>query len=108
MAEIKTTNTQTLIEERLNALTHGLGALLGIAALVLLVVFNTNKTEWSLFSVVVYGLSIIILFSSSTLYHSVQAKKQKHYFRIIDHISIYRSEERRVGKECRSGWCRCH
>ncbi|HLV13680.1 MAG TPA: hemolysin III family protein [Xanthomarina sp.] len=89
MAEIKTTNTQTLIEERLNALTHGLGALLGIAALVLLVVFNTNKTEWSLFSVVVYGLSIIILFSSSTLYHSVQAKKQKHYFRIIDHISIY-------------------
>jgi len=89
MAEIKNTSTQTLIEERLNALTHGLGALMGIGALVLLIVFNTGKTDWSLFSVIIYGLSIIILFSSSTLYHAVQGKKQKHYFRIIDHISIY-------------------
>ena len=89
MAEIKNIQTQSLFEERLNALTHGIGALLGIAALVLLVVFNSDKTEWSLFSVVVYGLSIIILFSSSTLYHAVQAEKQKHYLRIIDHISIY-------------------
>jgi hemolysin III len=80
---------QSLFEERLNALTHGVGALMGIAALVLLVIFNTDKTDWSLFSVVVYGLSIIILFSSSTLYHAVQSEKQKHYFRIIDHISIY-------------------
>jgi hemolysin III len=89
MAEIKNTHIQTLGEERLNALTHGVGALMGIAALVLLVIFNTDKTDWSLFSVVVYGLSIIILFSSSTLYHAVQSEKQKHYFRIIDHISIY-------------------
>jgi len=89
MAEIKNIETQSIFEERLNALTHGVGVLLGIAALVLLVVFNTDKTEWSLFSVVVYGLSIIILFSSSTLYHAVQAEKQKHYLRIIDHISIY-------------------
>jgi hemolysin III len=89
MAEINHSHKQTLFEERLNALTHGVGALMGIAALVLLVVFNTGKTDWSLFSVIVYGLSIIILFSSSTLYHAVQSEKQKHYFRIIDHISIY-------------------
>ncbi|MCX7548653.1 hemolysin III family protein [Xanthomarina sp. F1114] len=89
MAQIKDPHTQTLAEERLNALTHGVGALMGIAALVLLIVFNTGKTDWSLFSVIIYGLSIIILFSSSTLYHAVQAEKQKHYFRIIDHISIY-------------------
>ena len=38
MAEIKNIQTQSLFEERLNALTHGIGALLGIAALVLLVV----------------------------------------------------------------------
>jgi hemolysin III len=89
MAEIKQTHIQSLFEERLNALTHGVGALMGIAALILLVVFNTGKTDWSLFSVIVYGLSIIFLFSSSTLYHAVQSEKQKHYFRIIDHISIY-------------------
>ena len=80
---------QSLFEERLNALTHAIGALMGIAALVLLVVYNSEKTNWSLFSVIVYGISIIILFSSSTLYHAVQNQKQKHYFRIIDHISIY-------------------
>lgn len=80
---------QTALEERLNAFTHAIGALFGIAALVLLIVFNSHKTSWSLFSVIVYGISIIILFSASTLYHSVKSERKKHYFRIIDHISIY-------------------
>lgn len=80
---------QTDLEEKLNAGTHGIGALLGIAALVLLIVFNTNKSEYSLFSVILYGLSIIILFSASTLYHAIKREKHKHYFRILDHISIY-------------------
>ena len=80
---------QSHFEEKLNALTHAIGALFGIVALVLLIVFNNNKTDWSLFSVMVYGISIIVLFSASTLYHSVTNKKKKHYFRIIDHISIY-------------------
>ncbi|MGC1204049.1 MAG: hemolysin III family protein [Flavobacteriaceae bacterium] len=80
---------QSPFEEKLNAFTHAIGALFGIAALVLLIVFNTNKTDWSLFSVIVYGISIIVLFSASTLYHSVTNEKKKHYFRIIDHISIY-------------------
>lgn len=80
---------QTPFEEKLNAFTHGIGALFGIAALVLLIVFDTNKTNWSLFSVIVYGISIIILFTASTLYHSVTSEQKKHYFRIVDHISIY-------------------
>lgn len=80
---------QSQFEEKLNAITHALGAVLGIAALVLLIVFDTNKTPWSLFSVIIYGISIIVLFSASTLYHSVKSEKKKHYFRIIDHISIY-------------------
>ena len=80
---------QTPFEEKLNALTHGIGAVFGIVALVLLTVFETKKTEYSLFSVVVYGVSIIILFTASTLYHSVTEEKKKHYFRIVDHVSIY-------------------
>ncbi|MFD1615097.1 PAQR family membrane homeostasis protein TrhA [Gelatiniphilus marinus] len=80
---------QTPFEEKLNAATHAIGALLGIAALVLLIVFNTEKTAWSLFSVVVYGISIIVLFMASTFYHAVKGERRKHYFRIIDHISIY-------------------
>ncbi|SFI95688.1 PAQR family membrane homeostasis protein TrhA [Olleya namhaensis] len=80
---------QTPFEEKLNALTHGIGAVFGIVALVLLMVFETKKTEYSLFSVVVYGLSIIILFTASTLYHIITEEKKKHYFRIVDHVSIY-------------------
>lgn len=80
---------QSVLEEQLNAWTHGLGALLGIVGLVLLISFTNQKSDWSLFSVVLYGFSIILLFSASALYHTVIDQKRKHYFRIIDHISIY-------------------
>lgn len=80
---------QTKHEEQLNSWTHGLGVLLGIAALVLLILKADHTKPWHLFSVIVYGLSIIILFFASTLYHSVKDEKQKHYFRIVDHVSIY-------------------
>ena len=80
---------QSKLEENLNALTHAIGVLLGIVGLVLLIVFQTNKTEWSLFSVITYGISLIVLFTASTLYHSIYRESRKHYFRIVDHISIY-------------------
>ena len=80
---------QTKLEEQLNAISHGVGVLLGIVGLILLLVFNTNKTDWSLFSVIVYGVSIIVLFTASTLYHAVKGERRKHYFRVVDHISIY-------------------
>ena len=80
---------QTLFEEKLNATTHAVGVLFGVAALILLIVFDNQRTNWSLFSIIVYGISIIILFTASTLYHAVKEKRRKHYFRIIDHISIY-------------------
>ena len=79
---------QTRLEERLNTWSHAIGALLGIAGLVILI-NKQQDTPWSLFSVLIYGISIIILFSASTLYHAVKTEKRKHYFRIIDHISIY-------------------
>ena len=80
---------QSPFEEKLNSITHAIGALFGIAALVLLIIYDTNKTDWSLFSVIVYGSSIIILFTASTVFHAAKKEKRKHYFRIIDHISIY-------------------
>jgi hemolysin III len=80
---------QTKLEEQLNAWTHGIGAALGIAALVLLIIYVDNTKPWSLFSVIVYGISIIVLFLASTFYHAVKGEKRKHYFRIVDHVSIY-------------------
>lgn len=80
---------QSPFEERLNAWSHGLGAALGVAGLVLLIVFLKKEMPYALFSVIVYGISIIILFSASTFYHAASSEQRKHYFRIVDHISIY-------------------
>jgi len=80
---------QTQREENWNAITHGIGAVLGVIGLILLILKDTDKTKYSLFSVIIYGLSIIILFSASTAYHTINNEKYKHSFRIIDHISIY-------------------
>ncbi|GAA3555328.1 PAQR family membrane homeostasis protein TrhA [Snuella lapsa] len=80
---------QTALEEKLNTITHGVGAFLGAVGLVMLILNDNHKTAWSLFSVVVYGCSIIILFTASTLYHATKSEQTKYYFRIVDHISIY-------------------
>ncbi|MEM9681083.1 MAG: hemolysin III family protein [Bacteroidota bacterium] len=80
---------QSQLEEQLNAWSHAIGAALGIAALVLLIVYSNPEQPWSLFSVIVYGISIIVLFLASTFYHAVKGERRKHYFRIVDHISIY-------------------
>ena len=77
------------IEEKLNAWSHGLGVGLGIAALVLMLLGVDQTNPYGLFSVIVYGLSIILLFLASTCYHAITTSKRKHYFRIADHIGIY-------------------
>ena len=52
---------QTKTEELLNTLSHGVGAILGIAGLIILLVKQTSEL-WSLFSILAYGISVIILF----------------------------------------------
>jgi hemolysin III len=80
---------QTPFEERLNAWSHGIGAALGVAGLVMLILFLRKEVPYALFSVIVYGAAIITLFLASTFYHAVKGEKRRYYFRIIDHISIY-------------------
>lgn len=82
-------SVQSKREEILNAWSHGFGAFLGIIGLILLVINVDRTKEWYLFGVVVYGLSIIILFMASTLYHAVVDHGLKKRFRVVDHISIY-------------------
>ncbi len=80
----------TLGEELTNAITHGLGALLSVAALVILLVQcapagNPLQTT----SLVIYGASLILLYLGSTLYHALGVNRAKKVFRVIDHCSIY-------------------
>ncbi|WP_115463029.1 PAQR family membrane homeostasis protein TrhA [Winogradskyella aurantiaca] len=80
---------QTNTEERWNALTHGIAAIFGVLGLIVMCIKVDVDQSWGLFSVMVYGLSLVILFTASTLYHYVRSEACKHYFRIVDHISIY-------------------
>lgn len=80
---------QSLSEERWNAWTHGFGAVLAVIGLFVLIYFDRGITSYSTFSIVVYSLSAIVLFSSSTVYHAARNPKLKNLFRIMDHIAIY-------------------
>lgn len=77
-------------EEVANAVTHGVGALLSIAALTLLVVFASLKgTAWHVTSFAVYGTTMLMLYTASTLVHSFREGKIKDLFETFDHSCIY-------------------
>ena len=82
-------SAQTKQEEILNAWSHGIGAILGIVGLFFLLHKVDATQPWSVFSVIAYALSIIILFTASTAYHAISNIDLKQKFRIVDHISIY-------------------
>jgi hemolysin III len=77
------------LEEILNAVTHGIGAALAVAALVGMLVYYYNDGVWHLTSCLVYGLSLILLYLASTLYHSFKNERLKLIFKFIDHAAIY-------------------
>ncbi|MDN3700642.1 hemolysin III family protein [Vibrio artabrorum] len=79
------------IEERANAITHGLGVLLGVIGLILLLVraFDSQADLLTVASMTVYGSSIILLFLASTLYHSITTEKTKRLLKTLDHCAIY-------------------
>ncbi len=77
-------------EELANAVTHGIGAVLGIAALIALVLLAlTQDDPVRLASAITYGVSLILLYLASTLYHSVPGPKAKVFFQKLDHAAIY-------------------
>ncbi|MFC3038645.1 hemolysin III family protein [Virgibacillus xinjiangensis] len=77
-------------EEKVNAVTHGIGALLSIAALVLLVVYSSKSgNPWQIVSVSIFGGTMFLMYFASTLVHALPEGKWKDLFQIFDHSSIY-------------------
>lgn len=77
-------------EEIMNAVTHGIGAGLSIAGLVVLVVFASMQSDaWKIVASAIYGASMIVLYTASTLYHSFSKTKAASKLNMFDHISIY-------------------
>lgn len=80
----------TVKEEIANAVTHGVGAVLSIIALVALILLaRAYGNIWYVFSFTVYGITQILVYLSSTLYHSIQHPQIKQVFQVIDHSTIF-------------------
>jgi hemolysin III len=76
--------------EKFNAVSHLLGAVLALAGTVVLVVLAAlGGDPWKVVGVSVYGASLVLMYSSSTLYHSVRGQRAKDFLRKMDHQSIY-------------------
>ena len=77
-------------EEIANAIIHGLGVLLSIAALVLLIVFSSiHGTAWHIVSFTIFGTTMLLMYLFSTLLHSLPQGKAKNVFEVFDHSAIY-------------------
>ncbi len=80
----------TIKEEIWNCIIHGIGIGLSIAGLVILVVFSAlHGNAWAVVSSSIFGASMIVLYSSSTIYHAVASEKWKKRLKKLDHISIF-------------------
>jgi len=75
--------------ERFNSITHLIGALAALVGLVVLVVHAARLGDpWQIASFTIYGVSLVLLYVASTLYHSLRGKL-KELFRKLDHQAIY-------------------
>jgi hemolysin III len=80
----------TVGEEIFNSITHGIGTILSVAALVILIIFAVNKGNfWHVVSFSIYGSSLVLLYLMSTLYHSFTKEKLKNLFARFDHAAIF-------------------
>ncbi|MBN1503192.1 hemolysin III family protein [Candidatus Woesearchaeota archaeon] len=77
-------------EEISHSISHGIGTLLSIVALIVFLVFSSKqKDTLKIVSLSIYGASLVLLYLSSTLYHSLSFTKSKKVFKRIDHSMIY-------------------
>lgn len=81
---------QSYAEEMANAMTHGVGLALSVAGWIALVVLSGMAGDgWDLAASAVYGGTLVFLYGTSTLYHSVQRPRTKYILRVLDHIAIF-------------------
>ena len=76
-------------EELINAYSHGLGAILAFIAVIFLIVKGYGLPLGQWISLWVYGLSLVLLLSSSMLYHFAQDERKRYWYKKLDHTAIY-------------------
>ncbi len=77
-------------EEIANSVTHGVGVVLSIGGLAILTAFaSVLGNAWHIVSSSIFGATLILLYASSTLYHSIQLPRVKRVLQVIDHSAIF-------------------
>lgn len=91
MTEIsKKSKQQSTLEEWFNFTSHGITGVAAIGGLVVLIIFGAQSNkDWSLFSALFYGTSLVLLYTFSTIYHGLRHQRAKRVFNILDHCAIY-------------------
>lgn len=90
MTEGIAAHTETLAEEIANAVTHGVGAALAVAGLVvLLVLASLHGGALEIVSLAIYGATLVLTYVASTLLHAARSPRFKHACNLLDHASIY-------------------
>lgn len=82
--------TYTAREELANSVTHGLGVVLSVAGLVLLLVVAQHHGDaWHVVSTAIFGATLVLLYTASTLYHSLRGERLKQLLQKFDHAAIF-------------------
>ena len=84
----QTNKRYTIGEEIFNSVTHGIGVLIAIAFMVLLIIKSQGNTPLIIANII-YGVSLMLMFLSSTLYHAITNTKAKQVLRYFDHSAIF-------------------
>ena len=80
----------TRAEELMNMISHIVGGGLGVIALVLCVIFSAlHKNAWGVVGSAIYGASLILLYTASSIYHGLKPGMGKRVMQVIDHCTIY-------------------
>ena len=84
----QTNKRYTIGEEIFNSVTHGVGVLIAIAFMVLLIIKSQGNPPLIIANII-YGVSLMLMFLSSTLYHAITNTKAKQVLRYFDHSAIF-------------------
>ena len=77
-------------DEIANGVTHGIGLMMAFGGLCSLIVLTTARGNiWHIVGCTVFGISLVVLYSASTMYHFVQDPEWKEFLRKVDHVAIY-------------------
>jgi len=84
------TQHYSALEEKTNIISHAIGLILSVMALLLMLVRASQYGNvWHIVSVTIFGVSLITLYAASTFYHSAKDPRRRARLRVIDHATIY-------------------